>query len=160
LGIRAPVEEAPPMNETNESSKYSLPLICSKCKGGPVRAIRSKDRVLIRCENCGSRAFAYYLDPKRQEQGDLPPEREDQFVTQLVVRDLLKRVSPPTRALYEFLVRFVRENGFSPTSGEIQLAIGWDSRSTVLYHLKQLEQVGLIERSFAVQRGIRIIHAA
>lgn len=148
------------MAKSRASSQYILSVTCSKCHGGPVRAVRSKDRVLIRCEACGSRVFAYYLDPGRWNEDDLPPEREDEKVTRQVESDLLAKVTPSARALYDFLLRFVHQNHFAPSTYEIQRAIGWHSADTVLRYLKQLEEVGLIERQDASPRGIRLIHAA
>ncbi len=148
------------MSKSRSSSQYSLQVTCNKCHGGPVRAVRSKDRVLIRCEACGNRVLAYYLDPDRWNEDDLPPEREDEKITRQVESDLLDKVTPPARALYDFLVRFVHQNHYSPSTREIQRAIGWDSPNTVMHYLKQLEAVGLIERRYAAHRGIRLIHAA
>src|SRR5574341_1279276 len=77
----------------------NLPLICGECGGGPVRAVRAIDRVLIRCSACKKRLFAYYLDPARA--GDIPPEREDEFLARLDERERIKKLSANAQARYE-----------------------------------------------------------
>jgi hypothetical protein len=116
--------------------------------------------VLIRCEGCGERLFAYYVDPDRQSPGDEPPEREDAFVVRRVERDLLKQCKPPARALYEYLRGFCRKHGYAPSLRQMQIGMGWESVNAVDHYLRQLEAAGLIERDTGVSRGIRLVHVA
>jgi hypothetical protein len=138
------------------SGKDDLPMLCLHCGEGPVRAIRGVERVVIRCEGCGARLFAYYLDPRRQQEGDQPPAHEDLFLIKLVERDLLGEVSPITRALYAVIQRYIQNMGYAPTLREMGQVLGWPSIGTVSYHLKALEDIGLIERDYGAARGIRM----
>lgn len=134
----------------------SLPLICGYCGSELVRALRSAERVLIRCEACGRRLFAYYTDPERQHNGETPPEGEDRFFASQVIRELKKEVSRPAQVLYDFIHRYVTRHGYAPTLREMRDGVGWRSISTVYYYLIRLEEVGLIERDFASARGLRL----
>lgn|SRR5574341_927516 len=136
----------------------NLPLICGECGGGPVRAVRAIDRVLIRCSACKKRLFAYYLDPARA--GDIPPEREDEFLARLDERERIKKLSANAQALYEVLRRYHRHFGYAPSLREMQLTMGWESTSPVRRALTELVEVGLVERDFATARGIRLVYAA
>lgn len=59
------------------------------------------------------------------------------------------------REIYEFLVSTSRERGFPPTMREIAKALGLASPSTVLHHLRVLEEQGYIEREPAHNRALR-----
>ena len=139
--------------------KYSLPVICQECGSTHVVARQAADRVLIHCEECGARIFAYYLDRKRQRDEE-PPDGEDRFLILQVERDLLRTVGKKAAALYEYLRRYMAEHGYAPTQREMQLAFGWHSASAARHHLDQLEAVGLIERDFGEPRGIRLVLVA
>ncbi len=58
--------------------------------------------------------------------------------------------------ILEFIRNFVEEKGYAPTQGEIQKALDISSRSVVDYHLKALEEEGLITREPEVTRGIEV----
>jgi len=58
--------------------------------------------------------------------------------------------------ILEFIRNFVEEKGYAPTQGEIQKALDMSSRSVVDYHLKALEEEGLITREPEVARGIEV----
>lgn len=143
----------------SRASQYDLPLVCEYC-GGPVRAVRSDERVLIRCEACNKRLFSYYLDPARQKPGEEPPEWEDLFFVKRVERDLLNELGQPAQALYDFLRRYILHHGYAPTLREMQAGLGWDSPTSVRHHLNQLVEAGLIERECGTARGIRLVHVA
>jgi len=59
------------------------------------------------------------------------------------------------REIYEFVVNMVRERGYPPTMREIARALGLKSPSTVLHHLRILEEQGYIEREPARNRALR-----
>jgi repressor LexA len=59
------------------------------------------------------------------------------------------------REIYEFLVNTSRDRGFPPTMREIAKALGLASPSTVLHHLRILEEQGYIEREPAHNRALR-----
>lgn len=136
-----------------------LPVICGYCGAEAVVALRNTERVLIRCEACGTRLFAYYTDPDRRQRG-APPRCEDAFFVRQVERDLLREVTRPAQALYEFIRRYIARHGYAPTLREMQTGVGWQSVTSVRHHLKQLERVGLIERDYGAARGIRLVHVA
>jgi len=58
--------------------------------------------------------------------------------------------------IVEFIRNFVEERGYAPTIGEIQKALGISSKSVVKYHLRALEEEGLITREPEVARGIEV----
>jgi len=141
------------------ASKYTLPVICKACGRETVTARRDAFQVVIRCETCGARIFAYYTDPGRRAQGDAPAPETDPLFERRVERELLNQVTASARALYTTLRRYTRQHGYAPTLRELQQVMGWSSVSTVRHHLVQLERIGLIERDYATSRGIRLPHA-
>ena len=58
--------------------------------------------------------------------------------------------------ILEFMRNFMEEKGYAPTQGEIQKALGISSSSVVDYHLKALEEEGVITREPEVARGIQV----
>ena len=48
--------------------------------------------------------------------------------------------------IFDFMRSFVERKGYAPTMGETQRALGLSSKSLVEYHLKALEEEGVIER--------------
>jgi len=61
------------------------------------------------------------------------------------------------RKIMRFLFRFQDESGYSPSIRQIGEAIGVKSTSLVDYYLKQLEEMGKIERDAHVSRSIRLL---
>lgn len=61
------------------------------------------------------------------------------------------------RKIMHFLSKFQGQNGYSPSIRQIGEAIGVKSTSLVDYYLKQLEEMGKIERDAHVSRSIRLI---
>lgn len=59
--------------------------------------------------------------------------------------------------IMRFLLKFQNENGYSPSIRQIGEAIGVKSTSLVDYYLKQLEEMGKIERDAHVSRSIRLL---
>lgn len=149
------------MGEKRKKKSRTAPLkvICDHCGGGPVRAIRNAERVLIRCEACGARIFSYYADPKKKDQPP-PPEAEDSLFVKQVEQDVLDDLSPVDRELYRYLRRHLQRFGYAPTLRELQAVFGWKSVNTVRRHLEHLEEANLIERDYSVTRGIRLVDIA
>ncbi|HOA23335.1 MAG TPA: hypothetical protein PK801_16340 [Aggregatilineales bacterium] len=148
------------MSHTGQKPKRKrLPVICDRCGSKAVVALRSAERVLIRCEVCEARILTYYVD-RRRVPGEPPPEAEDEFFTRQVERELLRQVSPAAGALYVYLRRYVKKHGYAPTLREMQVEFEWSSPNAATHHLKHLEEVGLIERDYGEPRGIRLPHAA
>ena len=148
------------MNQSSKTPrKYTLPVICGKCEKRMVIARRNRERVLIHCEGCGERIFAYYTDPTRQKQRELPPESEDAFIIKQVERELLREVSEVASTVYIYIRRYRSHHGYAPTRREIQRAFSWNSLASVQHHIEQLERAGLIERDYGAARGLRLPHA-
>ncbi|MDX9865971.1 MAG: transcriptional repressor LexA [Anaerolineaceae bacterium] len=61
------------------------------------------------------------------------------------------------RKIMRFLSKFQDESGYSPSIRQIGEAIGVKSTSLVDYYLKQLEEMGKIERDAHVSRSIRMV---
>jgi len=66
------------------------------------------------------------------------------------------RVSDTRQRILEFMRNFVEQRGYAPTMGEIQKALGISWKSLVEYHLKALEEEGVITREREVARGIEV----
>jgi repressor LexA len=64
------------------------------------------------------------------------------------------RVSDTRQRIIEFIRDFVDQRSYAPTIGEIQKALRLSSKSLVAYHLKALEEEGVIDREPEVARGI------
>jgi len=66
-----------------------------------------------------------------------------------------KRTDTQTR-IYETITRMIREQGYAPSVREIGEAVGLKSPSTVHFHLKKLEEAGLIEKGACKGRAIAV----
>lgn len=58
--------------------------------------------------------------------------------------------------IYETIVHKIQEQGYAPSVREIGEAVGLKSPSTVHFHLKKLEEAGLIEKSACKGRAITV----
>lgn len=58
--------------------------------------------------------------------------------------------------VYNFIVDFIKNNGFPPSVREISAGCGLKSTSTVYDYLEVLEMVGKIEIKRKTTRGIRV----
>jgi len=65
-------------------------------------------------------------------------------------------MSDTRQRIIEFIRSFVEQRGYAPTMGEIQKALGLSSKSLAEYHLKALEEEGVISREREVTRGIEV----
>ena len=70
------------------------------------------------------------------------------------------RKSDMQERIYDVIVRFVRENGYAPSVREIGEAVGLKSPSTVHFHLKKLEEQGLIEKGACKGRALAVARQA
>jgi repressor LexA len=59
------------------------------------------------------------------------------------------------RQIFDFVVSATKERGYPPTMREIATELGYKSPSTVLHHLRKLEQMGYIEREHERNRALR-----
>jgi len=60
------------------------------------------------------------------------------------------------RDVFNFILRFMRKNGYSPTLEEICKGLGFSSLASVHKHLKNLEAKGIISRKWGHGRSIEI----
>ena len=56
--------------------------------------------------------------------------------------------------IYDYIVDFTADNGYPPSVREIACAVGLKSPSTVHFHLKALEEAGVISRGTGTTRAI------
>lgn len=66
----------------------------------------------------------------------------------------MKPLSARQQAMYRFIQAYIQEHGLPPTNREIGAALHLKTTSHVDYHLRQLEQHGLIKRLAHAARGI------
>ena len=66
----------------------------------------------------------------------------------------MNQLSPKQARIYEFILSFTQENGYPPSVREIAEAVGLKSPSTVHFHLKSLEEAGVITRGAGKTRAI------
>lgn len=65
-------------------------------------------------------------------------------------------VDDTVNSIYQFIVDYIRENGYPPAVRDICAGIGIRSTSTIHSHLKRLQQAGRIEYSAGKRRAITI----
>ena len=58
--------------------------------------------------------------------------------------------------IYEYIASWIREQGYPPSVREIGEAVGLKSPSTVHFHLKHLEEAGVIEKGAGKGRAITL----
>lgn len=61
-----------------------------------------------------------------------------------------------TQETYDFIVSFIQQNNYPPTIREICSSLKLDSTSSVVYHLKKLENAGKIIRDGSKNRAIEL----
>ncbi len=67
---------------------------------------------------------------------------------------MLKELTPKQRRIYDYILTYTNEYGYPPSVREIASAVGLKSPSTVHFHLKALEEAGVIVRSSGKTRAI------
>ena len=68
----------------------------------------------------------------------------------------MTQLSTMQRKIYDYIVTYVREQGYPPSVREIGEAVGLKSPSTVHYHIKHLEEAGEIEKGAGKGRAITL----
>lgn len=67
-------------------------------------------------------------------------------------------VGQASTAVLQAIIQFkVANDGASPTVRELARLTGAANQSSVVYHLRRLEDAGLIKREFALARVIRVV---
>lgn len=70
----------------------------------------------------------------------------------------MNQLSPKQARIYNFILSFTESNGYPPSVREIADAVGLKSPSTVHFHLKSLEDAGVITRGAGKTRAITAVH--
>ena len=66
----------------------------------------------------------------------------------------MRELSKMQQKIYEYIAACIREQGYPPSVREIGEAVGLKSPSTVHFHLKRLEEAGVIEKGAGKGRAI------
>lgn len=69
------------------------------------------------------------------------------------------RLSEPQARIYDFILQYLRQEGWPPTNREIGQAVGIRSTGHIDHHLTALERKGYIIRVHGKSRGIRLTDA-
>jgi repressor LexA len=69
----------------------------------------------------------------------------------------MRSLSPKQTRIYEFILAYTQEYGYPPSVREIADAVGLKSPSTVHFHLKSLEEAGVITRGAGKTRAITAV---
>lgn len=68
-----------------------------------------------------------------------------------------KRLKGKRQSVYQFLIDYITENGFSPSAREIANGVGLKSASSVCNYLIDLERAGKIQTIPDTPRAIKLI---
>ena len=68
----------------------------------------------------------------------------------------MAELSHMQQRIYDYIVSCIREQGYPPSVREIGEAVGLKSPSTVHFHLKHLEEAGVIEKGACKGRAIAL----
>ncbi len=68
----------------------------------------------------------------------------------------MKNLSPKQQQIYDYIIVFQKEHGYPPSVREIGEAVALKSPSTVHFHLKGLEEKGLITKAEGKTRAITV----
>lgn len=68
----------------------------------------------------------------------------------------MKKLTTKQRQIYEFIQAFSSEHGYPPSVREIGAALGLKSPSTVHFHLKGLEEAGMLVKAEGKTRAITL----
>ncbi|MBO7148392.1 MAG: transcriptional repressor LexA [Clostridia bacterium] len=66
------------------------------------------------------------------------------------------KLTEKERALYDYISRKIKEEGFAPSVRDICAALGWKSTSTVHVYLAKLEEKGLIRKQSNKSRALKV----
>ena len=72
----------------------------------------------------------------------------------------MAELSGMQKKIYEYIAACIREQGYPPSVREIGEAVGLKSPSTVHFHLKHLEEAGVIEKGAGKGRAIALTQSA
>jgi repressor LexA len=66
----------------------------------------------------------------------------------------MKQLTPKQQKIYDYILEFSEQHGYPPSVREIAQAVGLKSPSTVHFHMKALEEAGVITKSAGKTRAI------
>lgn len=66
------------------------------------------------------------------------------------------KLTEKERALYDYISKKIKEEGFAPSVRDICAALGWKSTSTVHVYLAKLEEKGLIRKQSNKSRALKV----
>ena len=68
----------------------------------------------------------------------------------------MRQLTPKQQQIYDFIIQFQSDHGYPPSVREIGEEVGLKSPSTVHFHLKGLEEKGLIQKAEGKTRAITV----
>lgn len=69
----------------------------------------------------------------------------------------MKQLTPKQQQIYDYIISFTEDHGYPPSVREIGEYVGLKSPSTVHFHLKGLQNAGLISQAEGKTRAISIV---
>ncbi len=70
---------------------------------------------------------------------------------------MANKLTPKQQLIYNYILKFTARHGYPPAVREIATAVGLRSPSTVHFHLKALEEAGMILRGTGKTRAITLV---
>ena len=68
----------------------------------------------------------------------------------------MRELTPKQQEIYDYIVSFTESHGYPPSVREIGQAVGLKSPSTVHFHIKGLENAGVLTK--AAGKTLSLIH--
>ena len=68
----------------------------------------------------------------------------------------MEKLSRMQQRVYDYIAESIAEHGYAPSVREVGEALGLKSPSTVHFHIKPLQEMGLIEKSAGKGRAITL----
>ena len=72
----------------------------------------------------------------------------------------MKELTPKQQEIYEYIVQFTQDKGYPPSVREIGQALGLKSPSTVHFHIKGLENAGVLTKAAGKTRAMTLTEEA
>ena len=72
----------------------------------------------------------------------------------------MEKLTRGEKRVYDYLLRHIEANGYSPSVRDIASAVGFASSSTVHLYLSRLEEKGYVEREQKKSRSVRLTEGA
>jgi len=69
----------------------------------------------------------------------------------------MKPITPQQQRILDFIDRYARAHGYSPTYDEIRQALGLSTKSLVSHHLRRLQALGYLELRHNSPRSIHLL---